>query len=330
MSATISSRPPVPPAHSTATPTALLCIVGPTAAGKTELAAALAREFGAEVIGADSRQVYRHMEIGTAKPSPELRREIRHHLIDVADPDESYDASRWQEQALAARSEIEERGKPAIVCGGTGLYIRCLTRGLFTGPPADPALRTRLEDEEVLRPGVLHERLEAMDPATARRIHPHDRVRIVRALEVQQLTGKPISAWHTEHGLAERRFELLTLAVAVERGELHRRIARRAAEMVAQGLVEELAELRARGYPRDLKAFSAIGYKEAGLCLDGAIERACLAEEIARSTRRYAKRQQVWIRGQTDAVAVAAGALDAAFALAEPFLNAVAKRKSIG
>jgi tRNA dimethylallyltransferase len=270
------------------------------------------------------------MDAGTAKPSRELREAVPHHLLDVVDPDEPYDASAWKRAALAVLREIEQRGRLAIVCGGTGLYVRCLTRGLFAGPPADPALRAKWEREEEREPGVLHRRLLLVDPRAGRRIHPNDRVRTIRALEVYERTGRPISDWHAEHGLAERPFDVLTLAVDVEPGVLGRRIAERAQAMVENGLLDELAELRARGYPPDLKAFSAIGYREAGSCLDGLLPRASLISEIEHSTRRYAKRQRVWVRGQTDARRVADGSFDAALALAEAFFESVAKRGFIG
>lgn len=308
----------------------MLCIVGPTAAGKTELAARLAQILGAEIVGADSRQVYRYMDAGTAKPSRELREAIPHHLLDVVDPDESYDASAWKRDAFAALRKIAQRGRLAIVCGGTGLYVRCLTRGLFAGPPADPELRAKWEREELREPGILHRRLLQVDPRAGQRIHPNDRIRTVRALEVYERTGRPISAWHADHGLAERPFDVMTLAVEVDRSVLASRIAERARVMVENGLLDELAALRARGYPRDLKAFSAIGYREAGLCLDGLLSRASLTSEIERSTRRYAKRQRVWIRGQTDARRLGDGSFDAALALAEAFFEAVAKRGFIG
>ncbi|RMF23192.1 MAG: tRNA (adenosine(37)-N6)-dimethylallyltransferase MiaA [Deltaproteobacteria bacterium] len=301
-------------------PERVLFVVGPTAIGKTELAAHLARRFDGEVVGADSRQVYRYMDVGTAKPPAALRAEIRHHLIDVVDPDEPFDVARWRAAALDALAEIEARSKTAIVCGGTGLYLRSLLRGLFSGPAADEELRRRFADEERKRPGTLRDRLRRVDPASAERIHPNDMVRTVRALEVYELTGRPLSHWHAEHGLRERPFQALLIEPTVAREVLHRRIAERSRAMVRAGLLEEVRQLARRGYGRELPAFAAIGYREAWQCLAGELRVEDLAERITVATRRYARRQLVWLRGQMDTVPVAAGDVSAIERLAERFL----------
>ncbi|TFH21163.1 MAG: tRNA (adenosine(37)-N6)-dimethylallyltransferase MiaA [Myxococcales bacterium] len=281
-----------------ALPDRVLVIAGPTASGKTELAAELARRFDAEIVSADSRQVYRHMDVGTAKPCAELLAEIRHHMIEVVDPDEPFDTATWCEGARAALADLHARGRNAIVCGGTGLYVRSLVQGLFVGPAADAGLRARYEAEDRVEPGVLMRRLARVDPPAAARIHPNDRVRIVRALEVHELTGRPISSWHDEHRLAQRPFREVSVMLDLARDELYRRIDARTESMVHGGLVDELRRLRNRGYAADLRAFDAIGYREAGLCLDGRLAAEDLVSAIARSTRRYAKRQLVWLRGQ--------------------------------
>jgi tRNA dimethylallyltransferase len=306
-----------------------LVITGPTAAGKTDLAAALARALDAEIVGADSRQVYRFMDAGTAKPSRELRAEIPHHLVDVVDPDEPFDVARWRSLALQALRDIARAGRRAIVCGGTGLYVRSLTRGLFVGPAADAGLRAELEAEEASAPGALHVRLQRVDPAAAARIHANDKIRILRALEVHALTGRPISEWHREHALAERPFEVLQLRVDVARDELARRIEERSRAIVAAGIVEELAGLRTR-YAPDLTAFDAIGYREAAACIEGRLAAAELADAIARATRAYAKRQVVWDRGQAETVAVAAADARGALERVRRFFDAVAKAQGIG
>jgi tRNA dimethylallyltransferase len=310
-------------------PPAVIVITGPTASGKSDLAATLALALSAEIVGADSRQVYRYMDAGTAKPSAELRAHVRHHLIDVVDPDEEFDVARWRALALEALCGVESRGRPVIVCGGTGLYVRSLTRGLFQGPAANTALRERLDAEEMAAPGTLHARLSAADSAAAERIHPNDKLRIIRALEVLELTGRPISEWHREHGLAERPFETLILGVEIDRDELARRIEERSRSIVAAGIVEELAELRRR-YPPALPAFDAIGYREAAACLEGSLPRAELVSAIARSTRAYAKRQLVWDRGQSDAIPVSAADAGAVIEKAARFLDSVAKAQGIG
>lgn len=308
----------------------VLVVAGPTAVGKTELAAELAVALDAEVISADSRQVYRYMDVGTAKPPADLRRDVAHHLVDVVDPDEPFDAATWCDAALDALAAIRARGRRAIVCGGTGLYIRSLVRGLFSGPAADPALRERLEAEERAAPGSLHDRLASIDARAAARIHANDLLRIVRALEVFELTGTPLSDWHDAHRQAAPRFEVLTLEVGLPRPQLYRRIDERSRHMVDAGLVDELAALRARGYASDLKAFSAIGYREAGLCLDGALATSELGDEVARATRNYAKRQLVWLRGEGGAQPVASGDVTAARDAARAFFDLVAKRQGIG
>jgi tRNA dimethylallyltransferase len=308
-------------------PAGVVVVIGPTAAGKTELAAAVAAALDGEIVGADSRQVYRWMDAGTAKPSRELRSAIPHHLIDVVDPDEGFDVAAWRSLALRALAEIHARGRHAIVCGGTGLYVRSLVRGLFRGPAADPGLRASFDAEQ--SSAALHDRLREVDPVAAARIHPNDRLRIVRALEVFTLTGRPISDWHREHALAERRFETLVLRVEVERAELARRIETRSRAIVEAGIVEELATLRER-YGRHTTAFDAIGYREAGACLDEALAPKDLAPAIARATRAYAKRQLTWDRSQSDAVAIATGDVHAAVEQAAGFFEAVAKAPSIG
>lgn len=302
-------------------PSRVLVVAGATACGKSELAVVLAEAVGAEIVGADSRQVYRYMDVGTAKPPAELRARVRHHLIDVVDPDADYDVAAWRRDALSALADIHARGCAAIVCGGTGLYLRSLEHGLFAGPQADPALRRRLELEEAQAPGILHARLARVDPPSAARIHANDRVRLTRALEVFEATGRPLSVWLAEHGLSERPFVTLTLEVEVSREQLRERIEARSRAMVEAGLVEELASLYARGYGPSTRAFQAIGYREAGLCLAGALPRPGLAEAIGRATNQYAKRQRTWLRGQADTVKVVRGDAQEALRLARKFFS---------
>jgi len=274
----------------------IIIVAGPTAAGKSEVACALAERFAGEVVGADSRQVFRGMDVGTAKPSAEMRRRVPHHLVDVVDPDVDFDAAAWNALASEAVGAIGARNRLPIVCGGTGLYLRALLRGIFPGPSADAGLRRSLENEERNAPGSLHERLRRCDPKSAGRIHANDRVRLVRALEVFELTGRPISRWHEEQREADG-YEVLFLEVDPGYETLCRRIETRAAAMLSEGLVEELKGLRAR-YGRHPRAFSAIGYREAGLFLDGALAEHELAGQIGRATQRYAKRQRTWLRAQ--------------------------------
>ena len=219
--------------------TRIVVVAGPTAAGKSELACTLGERFRGEVIGADSRQVYRYMDVGTAKPSVEMQKRVRHHLIDVVDPDADFDAAAWNLHASAAIAEIKGDGRLPIVCGGTGLYLRGLLQGIFPGPSADARLRSTLERQEQRSPGSLHERLRRCDPHSAGRIHANDRVRLIRALEVFELTGRPISRWHAEHR-QPCRYEVLFLELDPGYEELCRRIERRVDAMIVGGLVEEL------------------------------------------------------------------------------------------
>lgn len=286
----------------------LVVIGGPTAAGKTALALALAEYFPLEVVSADSRQVYRLMDIGTAKPSPAEREQVPHHLLDVVWPDEPFDAAQFARQADLAVAGIIARGRLPVLVGGTGLYIRALTAGLAAVPPADPAVRRRWEECAAEQGGaVLHRRLAGVDPQTAARLHPNDCVRLVRALEVFELTGVPLSAWHAGHGFRQPRYRLLKLALHVEREELYRRIDVRAAAMFAGGLVEETATLLAAGYAADLKSLQTIGYREAVRLLTGACTGAEALAELQQATRRYAKRQLTWFRADSGMIWVDSG-----------------------
>lgn len=307
-------------------PVRILVVCGPTASGKTDLAIELALQLDAEIVGADSRQVYRHMEVGTAKPSAEARRRVRHHLIDIVDPDQPFDVADWRALAHAALTDITARGHLAIVCGGTGLYLRSLLKGLFAGPAADEALRRSLEAEEERQKGALHARLSAVDPASAARIHPNDVLRLVRALEVFERSGEPLSLWHERHRLAERPFEALVLEVVRPAEELRERIDVRALAMVEAGIVDEVRRL-GETYDLEAKAFSAIGYREAIACLHGDLPVEELPAAISRATRAYAKRQRVWLRGQMSTEPVDARDLKEALSKARDFL---ATRGGIG
>ncbi len=279
----------------------LLVICGPTASGKSELAIRLARELDAEIVNADSMQVYRGMDIGTAKPAPAQRKEIPHHLIDVADPDQPFSAADF---ALAADEAIRGttgRGKRVIVAGGTGLYIRALLKGLVDSPSGAGEIRRELQEEaRELGNQAMLEKLGRVDPELAARIHPNNRVRIIRALEVYRLTGVPLSRYQQEHGFSGRRYESLQIGIKVERRELYRRIDERVERMVEDGLLDEVHGLLASGYGRDLKSMRAIGYKEAAACLAGEYGPDEAVRLIKRDTRRYAKRQLTWFNADPD------------------------------
>lgn len=286
----------------------MIAIVGPTATGKSSLALRLAESFGGEIISADSVQVYRGLDIGTAKPAPEERLRVRHHLIDIRDPDEEYSAARFREQAGEIIRALVGRGTLAILVGGTGLYLKALTRGLFRGPGGDPKLRLLLQKRAAGEGSeVLHKELERLDPQAASRISPRDRPRLIRALEVYRLTGKPISLFQEEHGFREAPFEVLKIGLCLDRQELHQRIERRVEEMIGQGWLEEVRNLLARGYRRELKAMQSIGYKELAAHLLGEIDFLQAVHLIKRNTRRYAKRQITWFKADPGTTWYSAG-----------------------
>ncbi len=278
----------------------IVVITGPTATGKTALALDLAQRHAGEIVSADSRQIYRHLDIGTAKPTEEQQDRVRHHLIDVADPDERFDAARFRNLAEAAVADIHRRGKRVFLVGGTGLYIRALIHGLFVGPSADPALRCRLAQQEKEHgPGYLHTWLARVDAEAARRLHPNDRMRLVRALEVWLLSGKPLSVWQHEHAFREQRFPTLQLALVLERDRLAQRIEARCREMFRAGLADELRRVLDLGFDESLPALRTIGYAQAADLLH---DRCPLEEAIsrtARATRRLAKRQLTWLRAES-------------------------------
>ena len=279
----------------------LVVIAGPTASGKTSLGVELAGQCNAEIVSADSRQVYRHLDIGTAKPTPHERRAARHHLLDVVEPDAGFDVARFRKLAQSAIDDIVRRGKHAFVVGGAGLYIRALTRGLFDGPPADSALRARLQQQEdEAGGGFLHRQLQQCDPPTAARLHPRDVLRLIRALEVFLLSGTPLSQWQAQHGFRERPFDTLIIGLDLDRARLYERISLRCRQMVKNGLAEELRGLWQRGYSPDLPVLQTIGYAQ----MRRVLEHGCRLEEalanMAQHTRRLAKRQMTWFRADPE------------------------------
>jgi tRNA dimethylallyltransferase len=279
----------------------LVIITGPTATGKTALAIELATRYDAEIISADSRQIYRHLDIGTAKPTPAEQEAVPHHLIDVVNPDEQFDGAQFRTLAVAAIEDVHRRGKHVIVVGGTGLYLRALTRGLFAGPAADLVLRARLQEQELSKgKGFLHRRLHEVDPEAADRLHPNDTVRLVRALEVFLTTGKPMSQWHREHGFRERPFATLMIGLGCERETLHRRIAERCQQMLNDGLIDEVRRVWSMGYGPELPVMETIGYAQAKAFLRGKCSEEEALAQMTVETRRLAKRQLTWFRAEPD------------------------------
>ena len=276
----------------------LVIILGPTAVGKSEVAMKLAVVIGAEIINADSQQVYRYMNVGTGKPSRADRERVAHHLIDVVDPDEEFNVAIFRRLALETIDHIHARGKNVVVCGGTGLYLKALTRGLFVGPEQDPEVRGELAREiQEKGLGALYQRLTEVDPAAHSRIHPNDRQRIIRALEVYQLTGKPMSLWQREHDFGDEPFDTLKIGLQRERADLYGLINRRCERMIEEGLLDEVRELAAKGYSLDLKPLQSVGYRQMGLVLQGMLKMDQAVEEMRLETRHLAKRQLTWFRG---------------------------------
>lgn len=281
-------------------PPCIVVVTGPTATGKTALAIDLAQRHDGEIVSADSRQVYRHLDIGTAKPTADQQTRVRHHVIDVVDPNERFDAARFRALAEAAIADIAGRGKRVFVVGGTGLYIRVLIHGLFVGPSADPALRCRLaQQEQEHGPGYLHTWLARVDAESARRLHPNDRMRLIRALEVWLRSGRPLSVWQREHAFRERRFPTLQLALVMERDRLAQRIEARCRQMFRAGLADELRRVWDLGFDTALPALRTIGYTQAADLLHGRCPVEEAVSQTAQATRRLAKRQLTWLRGES-------------------------------
>ena len=279
----------------------LLIVLGPTAVGKSEIALQLAQSINSEIVNADSQQVYRHMDIGTGKPSMDAQQRVRHHLIDIVNPDEEFNAAFYRQLATAAIDDIRKRDRNVLVCGGTGLYLKALTHGIFTGPGQDPELRRGLE-QELKENGLtaLYQRLVEIDGSVLSSIHPNDRQRIIRALEVYHSTGKPISVWQKEHAFQEEPFEVLKIGLMRGRAELYDLINRRSEQMLESGLLDEVRGLVSRGYNLELKPLRSVGYRQIGEVLQGGKTVVEALNEMKQETRRLAKRQLTWYRADTD------------------------------
>ncbi|MCP5060652.1 MAG: tRNA (adenosine(37)-N6)-dimethylallyltransferase MiaA [bacterium] len=289
-----------PPTESLPSKPDVVVVAGPTAAGKTALAIELAERFGGEIINADSQQVYRFMDVGTAKPSAEERARVPHHVIDVVTPDIQYHAARFEADARAAASRIRARGKRIFLVGGTGLYVRAFLEGLSAAVPRNPDLRRELEafDEERRAAGdvsALHGRLAKVDAASAKRLHPNDRIRLIRAIEVFESTGRPASEQRGLEG--EPRERALHLAIDPGREELIARIDRRCEAMLEGGLLQEARDLRERGYGGELPSMRAIGYRHMQPVIEGREILANVLDSMKHDTRQFARRQRTWLRG---------------------------------
>lgn len=282
-------------------PPKIIIIGGPTASGKTRFGIDLAKAVNGEIVGADSLQIYRHLDIGTAKPTASEQAEVRHHLVDIRDPDEKFNAALFKELADEAIADILQRKKVPIVIGGTGLYLRILVRGLFEAPDADEPLRERL-NQEAQAYGIehLYRRLQLVDPELAAKVELRDRSRIMRGLEIFEQTGIPLSQHQKAHDYSANSYLPLKIALTFPRQELYQRIEMRAKLMIEGGLLEEYERLLEMGYSPSLKPLCSLGYRQMGEHLVGRYSFEQAMQEIIKHTKRYAKRQTTWFRKEDD------------------------------
>jgi tRNA dimethylallyltransferase len=276
--------------------TPLLVIMGPTASGKSRLGLEVAERVDGEIVSADAFAVYRGMDIGTDKPTAEDRRRVRHHLVDVAEPGHRFSAGEFAEAAASAITDITDRGRTPVIVGGTHFYIRALIEGLFPARPRQPGDVSHLADQWERDPGAAFQRLREVDPEAAKRIAPNDRQRVLRALEVFELTGETLSS-HWRRHQSPRRYLPLMVAPDRSRQDLYARIDARANRIFASGLVEEVRQILATGVPVDAHALKAIGYRQVVEMLQGECDLETAIENTRKSSRRFAKRQLTWLRG---------------------------------
>jgi len=275
----------------------LVVIAGPTAVGKSGIAILVAKALGTEVLTADSRQVYRGMDIGTDKPSLEERQGVPHRLIDLVEPGQPFNTGEFRRHAVAEIARLHCEGRVPLLVGGTGLYVRTVVRGLWEGPPADWDFRRSLErDADVKGADWLYRQLVQVDPESARRLHPNDRVKIIRALEVYHALGRPLSEEHRRHAFADRPFTPLLIGLTRERSALYRRVDDRVDLELAKGLVEETKRLMDSGYGRYLGSMKGLGYKQMAGYLAGDYDYEEAVRRLKRDTRHFAKRQMTWFR----------------------------------
>ncbi|MBN2723598.1 MAG: tRNA (adenosine(37)-N6)-dimethylallyltransferase MiaA [Deltaproteobacteria bacterium] len=273
-----------------------IVVCGPTASGKTSLAIDLATMTNSEIINADSVQIFKYLNIGSAKPTREEQQTVPHHMIDVAQPDEIFSGGRYSEMARQQFDDIIKRGKNVVICGGTGLYIKSLVNGLFNGPSADQNLREDLKNIESKNPGYLHQTLFQVDPDTAKRLNQNDHVRLIRALEVYYLTNIPISTHHEKHRKTPPYCKTFTYVLDPGKEVLEKRIHKRVKEMLNEGFVDEVQGLLDMGYSPDLRSMQSVGYKQVLMFLSGKISRDKLEDEIANSHIKYVKQQRTFFR----------------------------------
>jgi len=300
----------------------IIIVCGPTGIGKTTVAIDLAQHFEGQIIGADSMQVYKYMDIGTAKPTAEEQARVVHHMVDFVEPDESFDAAQYATRARAKIIELNQQHITPFVVGGTGLYIKALLYGLFDETASDPEIRDRLKAEAGAH-GIqcLYERLSRMDPETANRLHPNDTYRILRALEVIESTGQAISKHHKMHGFFDPSFESLKIGLNLDRTLLYERINRRVDAMISAGFLDEVKGLLARGYSANLKPMQSIGYRHMVDYIEGRLSWAECVRTMKRDHRRYAKRQLTWFGADAEIIWKAPGQVEVLKLSVENFMS---------
>jgi len=300
----------------------VIIICGPTGIGKTSTAIEIAEKFKGEIIGADSMQIYRYMDIGTAKPAAEQRARVTHHMIDIVDPDEHFDAVKYATLGREKMLQLHSNGICPFVVGGTGLYIKALLHGMFESQPIDPQIRKRLNEKAAAHGSdFLHQRLRQLDPETAKRLHPNDTYRIIRALETIEATGKSISEYHHAHRFSEEPFDVLKLGLNMDKAKLYQRINQRVNVMIAAGFVDEVKKLLSMGYSSDLKSMQSIGYRHMVDYIEGRLRWQECLETLKRDHRRYAKRQLTWFGTDDEIIWKEPGHLDEMTKLIEEFLR---------
>ena len=300
----------------------IIVLCGPTAIGKTTTAIELCRALKGEIVNADSMQIYRHMNIGTAKPTPEEQDLVPHHLVDIVNPDEDFDAAKFAAKAHDVIQFLGRRHILPIVAGGTGLYIKALIHGLFEMMPKDPEIRKELNAKAVkYGPGHLYDQLKEIDPETSLRLHPNDLHRIIRAIEVFQISGQPISRYQKQHGFNDKPYKALKIGLVMDRETLYRRIDLRVDAMLEEGLVDEVKGLLEKGYSSGLKSMQAIGYRHMIRFLEGQADWPETVRTLKRDTRRYAKRQRTWFKKDKAIIWKQPKDIEEMIQLAKDFLN---------
>jgi tRNA dimethylallyltransferase len=276
-------------------------LIGPTGVGKSRLAIELAEAFGGEIISADSMQVYRYMDIGTAKPTVEDQKKVRHHLIDLVTPDQPFHAGLYRTLGRKKIDQLFKSGKPIWIVGGTGLYVKALTQGLFPVPKIDPTVRERLK-QEAREKGkeFLYHRLKVIDPETASRLHRHDLFRTIRALEIFDSTGVPVSFFREQHHFGDRPYLTLKIGLETDRKTLFQRIDKRVDQMIERGFLQEVKKLIGMGYGADLKPMRSLGYKQMVQFLSKKMGWDDTIKQMKRDTRHYAKRQFTWFKADQE------------------------------